>query len=254
MKQDIALVVSDAHLGAAPDSSEKAFLSFLEYASEAEELVINGDLFDFWFEYKTVILREQFRPLKILADLVDSGTRVRLVAGNHDAWAESFLSDEIGLELIPGPERTVIGGRRAYLAHGDGLIPNERAYRALRRVIRSRPFRTLFRNVHPDHSARAVRAVSSTRKRAAHALAAQERAGPDGPPPLHRTTSLAEYATRLLAESPELEIVVLGHSHQPVLKEVEPGRHYLNAGDWVTHCTYGVVGSEGVELKQWNPR
>ncbi|MEE9208498.1 MAG: UDP-2,3-diacylglucosamine diphosphatase [Gemmatimonadota bacterium] len=254
MKQDIALVVSDAHLGAAPESSEKAFLSFLEYASEARDLVINGDLFDFWFEYNTVILREQFKPLRILADLVESGTRVRLVAGNHDAWAESFLSDEIGLELIPGPVRTTIGGRRAFLAHGDGLIPSEHSYRTVRRIIRSRPFRRLFRNVHPDHSAWAVRWVSRTRQHAAHALAAEERGGPDGPPPSHRTTSLDDYATRLLAESPELQLVVLGHSHQPVLKEVEPGRHYLNAGDWITHCTYGVVGAEGVELKRWNPR
>ncbi|MEN8143976.1 MAG: UDP-2,3-diacylglucosamine diphosphatase [Gemmatimonadota bacterium] len=247
-------MVSDAHLGAAPESSEKAFLSFLAGASEASDLVINGDLFDFWFEYDTVILRKQFRPLKILAELVDSGTRVRLVAGNHDAWAESFLSDEIGLELVPGPQRTVIGGRRAYLAHGDGLIGDERVYRAVRRVIRSRPFRALFRNVHPDHSAAAVRAVSRTRKHASLALAAQKQAGADGPPASQRTTSLAEYATRLLAEDPDLQLVVLGHSHQPVLDEVEPGRHYLNAGDWITHCTYGVVSPDGVELKRWNPR
>jgi UDP-2,3-diacylglucosamine hydrolase len=95
--------VSDAHLGAAPTAHEEAFRDFLAFAGTAtEDLVINGDLFDFWFEYRTVVLRRYFPVLRQLADLVDAGTRIRLVGGNHDSWGGSFLRDDIGLELIDG--------------------------------------------------------------------------------------------------------------------------------------------------------
>lgn len=245
MNERPALVASDAHLGAAPQQHEKAFADFLRFAgTETRDLVINGDLFDFWFEYRTVILRRHFRILGLLSELVDAGVRVRLVGGNHDCWGGPFLRDEVGLELVDGPVVTDVGGRRAYLAHGDGLAGGDRGYRLLRRLIRAPLSQVGFRALHPDYSAWIIDRVSKT----------ESRGEEGGEHTRERAARLSAYADQLLAADPELQVVIFGHCHEPELREVEPGRHYVNAGDWVQHCTYAEVGPAGVTLNRWNRR
>ncbi|MGI9038516.1 MAG: UDP-2,3-diacylglucosamine diphosphatase [Gemmatimonadota bacterium] len=241
MIEHASIIVSDAHLGAAPAAHEAAFHEFLKFAGTAtDDLVINGDLFDFWFEYRTVVLRRYFPVLRQLAELVDGGMRIRLVGGNHDSWGGSFLRDEIGIELIDGPALTEIGGRLTFLAHGDGLGEGDTGYRVLRRMLRSAPAQFAFRHVHPDWSAAWIRGVSRTESR--HGMPESGR---------NRSVHLAAFAREKLAADPSIQLVALGHCHIPTLLEVEPGRHYLNTGDWVHHCTWASVGPEGVELHEW---
>ena len=59
-------VISDAHLGAADFDAERKLVAFLRHLpGRAGSLLINGDLFDFWFEWKTVIPRGHFRTLAV---------------------------------------------------------------------------------------------------------------------------------------------------------------------------------------------
>ncbi len=236
------MVVSDAHLGAVPPASERAFLAFLQTVPDlTRDLVIDGDLFDFWFEYRSVVLREHFAALRHLADLVEAGVRIRLVAGNHDAWGGSFLRDELGVELLDGPSRLCLRGRDTLLAHGDGLGGGDLGYRLLKRLTRGRIARSAFRLVHPDLARPLVRRLSGTPDR--HSAGPASEAA--------RADRLSEHAARLLAEDPELELVVFGHAHRPELREVFPGRCYLNAGDWIHHRSYGVVARGWLELRRW---
>ncbi|HKK07579.1 MAG TPA: UDP-2,3-diacylglucosamine diphosphatase [Gemmatimonadota bacterium] len=236
------LVASDAHLGATSADAAGAFLAFLEAVPDlTDDLVLAGDVFDFWFEYRSVVLRAAFPALRRLARLRDAGVRVRMVGGNHDAWGGSFLREELGVELVDGPVVTEVGGRRTYLAHGDGLAGGDLGYRFLKTVTRSRPARTLFRWLHPDLADGLVRAVSRTPADDAAARAREE----------GRARMLAGYARSVLEADPGLELVVLGHSHRPELTEVAPGRHYLNPGDWIRHFTYGEVAPDHIALRRW---
>ena len=46
------VVVSDAHLGVTPPPVEEALLAFLDAVPDLGDcLLLNGDLFDFWFSY-----------------------------------------------------------------------------------------------------------------------------------------------------------------------------------------------------------
>ena len=246
MERSSAIIVSDSHLGAAPRECEAAFLAFLESVPDrTDDLLINGDLFDFWFEYRTVVLSHHFKVLRVLADLHEAGIRIRLVGGNHDSWGGRFLTDEIGVELLDGPSVIEIGGLRAYVAHGDGLGGGDWGYRALKSIIRSRPARFVFRQMHPDWTAPLIRGVSRTESR-------HDR--PADPEARGRSEVLAAHAEELLAEGPELQLVVFGHCHIPELREVEPGRYYLNTGDWIHHCSWGEVRDDGVHINRWNPR
>ena len=131
-------VISDLHLGAAPADVERACLDFLRsLQGRARALVINGDLYDFWFEWRTVIPRRAFRVLAALGDLKDSGTEVLWIAGNHDCWGGEVLREDIGLDYHVGPWVGEVAGWRTRIEHGDGLrVVEDRKYRALRRVLR----------------------------------------------------------------------------------------------------------------------
>jgi len=238
------LIVSDIHLGAVPLATEWQFRRFLSHAGDtASELLINGDLFDFWFEYRTVIPRRHFRVLAALADLVERGVRVSFVGGNHDAWGGSFLRDEVGVAVLDGPLEMELAGRRALVAHGDGVGRGDLKYRALKACIRNPFVVGAFRQVHPDWTARLADRVSTTEHKAEFSDAAA--AG--------RARHIREWALGVLEARPELQLVVAGHSHVPVVEEAGPGRFYLNSGDWLHHQTYLVLARDGSrpELHRW---
>jgi UDP-2,3-diacylglucosamine hydrolase len=238
-------ITSDVHLGAVPKATERAFIRFLEYVgAEGRRLLIPGDLFDFWFEYGDVVPGEHFRVLAALAELVDSGVPVLVTGGNHDAWGGGFLEERVGVEFHPGHVRTELAGRPALLAHGDGLGSGDLKYRALKTVLRSRVAIWGFRALHPELGLRLARTVSTTEAKA-----------DTDPGKVGRARFIQEWATGVLRDEPELAYVVCGHSHLPTVAEAQPGRYYLNAGDWLTHRTYITVDDYGVpELRTWEGR
>jgi UDP-2,3-diacylglucosamine hydrolase len=147
--------VSDVHAGIRHDSTDEAKLEdfrrlLAEAAAQGGELVLLGDLFDFWFEWREVVPKRHFLWLEALRDAVRGGLHLSLLPGNHDFRLQGFLDSTIGLHLPGDFERRRLGGRRVLLHHGDGLDRSERGYRLLRAVLRSRLTQTLFRWLHPD--------------------------------------------------------------------------------------------------------
>ncbi|TVP53723.1 MAG: UDP-2,3-diacylglucosamine diphosphatase [Gemmatimonadales bacterium] len=238
------IVVSDVHLGAIPPDREFRFRSWLEAAaSRTGHLVINGDLFDFWFEYGSVIPRGYTRTLAILARMVDSGIRIDFLGGNHDWWGGSFLENEIGVHFHQDPVRLELAGWTALVAHGDGLGQGDLGYRILRQTLRSKVARWGFRWIHPDVGALIARKVSRTRTR--------DLAPP--PPSAERVKALDLWARDRLLEDDDLDLVLLGHTHQPQQREVGPGRYYFNSGDWIHHCTWiEIAPGEAPRLRALN--
>ena len=236
------VVVSDLHLGAVPETVQQDFVRFTkQWYGAADTLLINGDLFDFWCEFRTVVPSQHFHTLRALADLRESGVKLILVGGNHDAWGGPFLEEQIGIELVDGPRELEIAGRHTLVAHGDGLGPGDHGYKMLRRVIRSRPFCGFMRWIHPDVACGIAQRASRTSDRLDHGFArAQERAG-----------VLEAYGTQLLEDRPDLDLVIFGHSHTPAVRAVGDGRFYVNSGDWVTHRTYTVVSEAEVVQREW---
>ena len=243
MKNRPAYVVSDIHLGAVPEATERAFRSFLRHVVvDASELLINGDLFDFWFEYRSVIQAEHYRVLAALTELREAGVRIRFLGGNHDAWGGTFLRERVGIEILREGEEIEIAGRRALVVHGDGMGRGDLGYRVLKRIIRNPVSIGLFRILHPDLGSRVASLVSMTEaKQGTPAMANPERAA-----------ELRSWAIEQLKARPDLDLVLAGHTHTPLLEEAAPGRYYVNTGDWINHFTYLVLAPEGPpELKVW---
>ncbi len=118
--------MSDAHLGLGPKDEERAkerrLVDFFDSAQhDAREIFIVGDLFDAWFEYRTVIPKGYHRLLTKLEDVVEHGVTVHYLAGNHDYWMGPFFREELGIHTHYVPFETMIDGKRFYIHHGDGL-------------------------------------------------------------------------------------------------------------------------------------
>jgi UDP-2,3-diacylglucosamine hydrolase len=233
-------VFSDAHLGVAEPDSERALLSFLRaIGGKAGSLVVNGDLFDFWFEWKAVMPRRGFRVLAALADLREQGIPVLYIAGNHDCWGGDILRDDAGVHFHTGPWEGTLAGWRTRLEHGDGLrVREDRPYRALRRVLRHPWSVRAFRMLHPDFASRVALGSSHTSR--------AMRPGDGG-------HGLRAVAADTLTRDRALELVIYGHSHVRTLERVPGAGIYANPGAWLHEPTYLRVDKDRVELLRWDP-
>jgi len=234
------IVVADAHLGQVPAAVVTAFHRFLDAVPDlGDALLINGDLFDFWFEYRSVIPRRHFATVGKLQRLRARDVAVTLVGGNHDRWGGDFLTNDLGIGFYAGEAELDVAGRRAFVAHGDGLTEQHWSARLMHRVTRHRATIRLFRALHPDVGFWIAHQLSrkladNTRDRAV--LDRAERAQ-------------ARYAEELLARRSDLELVILAHTHRPALVQLPNRRAYLNPGAFLDGGRYAVITKSGVELK-----
>jgi len=231
-------LISDAHLGVADPDAERLLLAFLrDIRRDAKSLVINGDLFDFWFEWKRVIPRVGYRVLAALADLADHGVRIVYVAGNHDCWGGDFLRQDVGVEYLRGPWRGEIAGWTSHVEHGDGLRKEEdRQYRALRVVLRHPLAIWAFRWLHPDLGTRLALGSSH---------ASRSYRAKDG------GSGLLKVAMDVLAKDQALQLLVYGHSHVPVVERAATGALFANPGTWLGDSTFLRVTDDAVELRRF---
>jgi UDP-2,3-diacylglucosamine hydrolase len=230
-------VVSDVHLGHASPDTERLLLSFLRaLPGRASSLLINGDLFEFWFEWKSVVHRSGVRVLAALMDLRDAGVPVTMLAGNHDCWGGDVLRDA-GVDFQLGPWTGTLGGWRARVEHGDGLrAAEDRGYRALRRVLRNRLAIRAFGALHPDLASKLAMGSS-------HASRTYQ--------PRDFGGGLRAVAESTLAADPTLELLVYGHSHVSALERMPSGNVYANAGSWLDAPTFLAVTPERIALRSW---
>lgn len=225
------------HLGFATRDIERSLIRFLRHLhGRASSLVINGDLFEFWFEWKHVMPRGTFRVLAALADLRDSGVPVLMIAGNHDCWGGEILRDDVGVDYRLDAWQGSLGGWRARIEHGDGLRGAEdRGYRALRALIRHPVSKWLFRWVHPDIGSAIASRTSHTSR------TYQARDGGAG---------LRDSAAKRLGAQRDLELLIYGHSHVSELRRIG-NAVYANAGSWLDQPNFLRITPERIELRRW---
>ncbi len=241
-KKERIYLVSDAHLGVESANLEelksKRLLAFLDHVGDTgSRLIILGDLFDFWFEYRSMIDAAQFPVLACLWQLRRNGVQIDYHLGNHDYWTFGFLGRDIVSKVHSNPSSEVLGGKKAFIAHGDGLTDDEKGYLIMKRLLRHPVTCFLFRFLHPDAGAWLARKTSKTSRTRID----QKR---------EKSASILREFAREKLETGEYDWIIAGHSHQPERSEFGNGV-YLNIGDWSEHFTYGLVNGGEIQLRKW---
>ena len=226
---------SDQHLGApTPTASlprEKKFVAWLDTIKEdAGTIFLLGDLFDFWFEYKTVVPKGFVRVLGKLAELKDAGIDIYFFVGNHDLWMRDYFQKELNIPVFHKPQEFDINGKIFLIGHGDGLGPNDHGYKRMKKVFTFPFFKWLFRWLHPDIGVRLGHYFSVKNK----LISGDEDARFLG----DENEWLAQYCRRKLTEK-HYDFFVFGHRHLPLEIELNNNSTYINLGDWIQYFTYG---------------
>jgi len=238
---------SDNHLGAPTQEQslprEKKFVAWLdEVKHDAAAIFLLGDLFDFWFEYKTVIPKGFTRTLGKLAEISDSGIPIYYFVGNHDLWMNGYFEEELNISVYHKPQEYTFNNKTFFIGHGDGLGPKDKGYKRMKKVFTNPISKWFFRWLHPDLGVKLAKYLSVKNK----LISGEEDIkflGEDN-------EWLVQYSKKKLTEK-HRDYFVFGHRHLPLKIDLGNSSKYINLGDWITHYTYGVFDGENMALKEY---
>jgi len=246
---------SDNHLGAPTMEQsyprEKKFIAWLdEVKADAAAIFLLGDLFDFWMEYKTVVPKGFTRTLGKLAEIADSGIPIYFFVGNHDLWMNGYFEEELGIPVFHEPQQIKFirvteqdrSEKSFFIGHGDGLGPNDKGYKRMKKVFVHPLSKWLFRWLHPDLGVRLGQYLSVKNK----LISGDEDAKFLG----EQNEWLVQYAKRKL-ETKHYDYFVFGHRHLPLEIALNDTATYINLGDWIGHYTYAVFDGEKLSLVEF---
>lgn len=232
---------SDFHLGF-PNRNEsllreKKVIKWLDTIKiDAEKLFLLGDIFDFWYEWKSVVPRGYTRFLGKLAELSDYGIEIHYFTGNHDVWAFNYLTEELNIIIHNNPIIQVFNNRKFYIGHGDGIVPEEKGFMFIKKCFTNKTLQWLFSRLHPNFAFWIANTWSRS-SRSKHPFA--EFKGKDG-------EYLYRYCVNIL-KSEYYDYFIFGHRHLPLQISLGNGSTYCNTGDWMNLFTYGIF--DGYEMK-----
>ena len=112
------VIISDVHLAANKPKTIMAFLRFMKnVAPRFAELVILGDLFDYWLgDDATPEADPIIAELKLYSS---TGRRVLIMQGSHDALLGADFAESCGAELIADQIVISVNGNPILFAYGD---------------------------------------------------------------------------------------------------------------------------------------
>lgn len=240
---------SDVHLGASAITDkrrhEKIFIDWLDAIKhEADEIYLLGDIFDYWFEYKTVAPRGFVRLLGKLCELTDSGIKVHIFTGNHDVWIYDYLPSECGVEVHRKPYEFECSGKIFYVGHGDGLGNYDKSYNLLKWLFENKVAQFLYSLLHPDFSGWIAHTWS--RKSRKHNNKNTQMHSFLGPDKEHQILFAKEYI-----KEHKIDYFVFGHRHIVVDYPINEQCRVLTIGDWLCNFSYAVFDGEDVKIIRW---
>ncbi len=240
--------VSDVHLGLlfgdlTVREREQRFCEFLDHISpNCTELFIVGDLFDFWFEWKSVVPRGFVRTMGRLAAMVERGTVVHFFVGNHDMWIEDYLSTELGVLVHREPLIIDREGKRLYITHSHTMYKHRGFSRFLEVLFTSRRAKWVAQRLfHPGGVVRFGQGWSRSnrlkRGEVSHRFVVEN-------------NEWIASAQEIL-KSEEIDYFVFGHLHSAIIYDLSPRSKMVVLGEWVEHPVYGVMEGSEISLKEW---
>ncbi|WP_322521118.1 UDP-2,3-diacylglucosamine diphosphatase [Guyparkeria halophila] len=237
------VIISDVHLGT-PDARPDRLLDFLA-SIHCETLILNGDLLDVWQMQRR---RWRWSAAKSelfwqLGALVEAGTRVAYVPGNHDDCFRAFVGQTFaGVSIHREMRLTLADGRRALVMHGDEF-DDQIAPSLVARCLGNLGYECLLR------LDRLGRRLGGSERHGALVRAIKTRV-----PGAMAHVGRFEAAALAHARHEGVDVIVCGHIHHANLRDGD-GVTYANSGDWVEGCSALVEHVDGrLDVIEWDGR
>lgn len=232
--------VSDLHLGVTERKEDRKredlFLSLLDRIKpDCEKLYLVGDIFDYWFDYKTVIPKNFYRTLAKLREFTDAGIEIEYLMGNHDFGHRSFFKEELGIEVISTDIERVHNGKKFYISHGDGKADNDTGYLILRSILRNKIANFIYRIIHPDIG---IGLASGSSKKSRSYTDTKDYGENEG---------MVNFAKKKIDEG--FDYVIMGHRHKRIELKHANGTYY-NLGEWINEPRYGTFDGNEFRLEK----
>jgi UDP-2,3-diacylglucosamine hydrolase len=236
--------ISDIHLMLERSESEvsrqnKLFQFFSFVKKSGGTLVINGDLFDFYFEYKDVIPKVYVPFYHEILKLREAGVKVHFVLGNHDYWVLDFITETLFDYTYFSDTIFEINGKRFYVTHGDGYLSWDLGYRILKSFIHSRLFIWSYRLIHPRIGYAFGRWISKKGEHYLHSDAYNKRI----------CDEMSMHAQKQLDQG--YDYFITGHYHQAKDLPLNGGKLII-LGDWLSFFSYAKFDGHDLKLKFWD--
>ena len=233
--------ISDAHLGSRlvenPRGHEAKLVAWLDMVkADATAIFMLGDMFDFWYEYRTVVPKGYVRFLGKMAELVDAGIEIHFFVGNHDLWTFGYLENEVGLTVHRQPKMMKLGEKNFFLAHGNGLTDKDKDWK--HRMFHSRTCQRLFRFVPPQIGQNLGYEWSKRNREKLNPEETKYKGEQKEP--------LIIYAKELFSTNPNVDFAVFGHRHIQLDLQLQNQKRVIMLGDFVNLFSYGVF--DGVDF------
>lgn len=234
---------SDVHLGFSTAEIERKkedlLLNFLdEISKDAEKIIIVGDFFDYWFDWKRTIPKDYYRTLAKIDDLVSNKIEIEYLIGNHDFGHYRFFKEKLGITPIEGDIERVYFDKKFYISHGDGKSYNDAGYRFIKRILRNKFNQSIYRLLHPDLS---IWLASRSSKKSRGWTNEKNYGENDG---------MRDFAFKKIDEG--FDYVIMGHRHKVEFLPHNNGL-YINLGDWLNlQPHYASFDGEVLKLNELN--
>lgn len=238
------LIFADFHLGIPnyPESleREKKFIQFINAQSDIQEIIILGDLFDFWFEYQCVVPKGFFRILAKLAELKENGIEISVFSGNHDLWLKDYFPNYLNIPVYHEPLIKTWFGKKFFLAHGDGLGPKDYGFKIMKKCFKNPFLQFCFRWLHPDIGIPLAH-FFSRKSRKSHQISDAIYHG--------NNEWIYQYFLKKSKQLQEVQYFIFGHRHLPIIKHNDSQQTMIVLGDWIHHFSFIEITENSVELR-----
>jgi UDP-2,3-diacylglucosamine hydrolase len=193
-------------------------------------LFLLGDIFDFYFEYKSFLPKSFFNIFFELKKTVEKGIEIHYWMGNHDFWVGKFFG-EIGIIKHFHPEIVKIGRKKVLVQHGDEMDMNF----MIKTCLTNGVSRALFSLLHPELGLKIAKIVSKRSSTKSKGMKLNRE---------HFTV----FAENKFAEG--IDDIVMGHFHQLIF--YKKGKQTLSViGDWKNNQSYGLIANGKISVMRF---
>jgi len=238
---------SDFHLGAPNHKEsrlrEQSIVRWLDsIQKDASGIFLVGDIFDFWFEYKSVIPKGFVRFQGKLAELSDKGIQIYLFGGNHDMWMSEYFEEEMGIPVFNDPVTFRCNQKDLLISHGDGLGPDDKFYKIVKKVFRNSLAIKAYGLLHPDLGVGLAYFLSNnSRKRNINDH--NEFKGDD--------EWLVQYC-KIVEKEKHHDYYIFGHRHLSVKFPINEKATYVNLGEWIFRKSYAIFDGNSLVIENFS--